>query len=134
MSKNTGGRPTVMTQATIDKLEQAFSIGCSDDEACIYAGISRATLYNYQKDNAEFLDRKELLKKKVVLMARQTIVKSIQDGDVQSSWNMVRSKCGDEFNPANRNEHTGKNGGPITTTELTAEEALKQADGLDEEL
>lgn len=53
------GRPTIMTPDIVNKLEQAFSMGCSDLEACLYAGISKQTLYNYQAKNPEFVDRKE---------------------------------------------------------------------------
>jgi len=49
--KNKGGRPTKMTPLVVKKLEEAFSWGCSDEEACVYAGISRPTLEKYQKEN-----------------------------------------------------------------------------------
>lgn len=42
MIKNKGGRPTKMTQGTIKKLEEAFLRGLSDEEACLYANISKA--------------------------------------------------------------------------------------------
>ena len=42
------GRPTVMTNPVLEKLEWAFLLGCSDKEACLWANIAPATLYNYQ--------------------------------------------------------------------------------------
>ena len=46
MSKNKGGRPTVMTEDVIRKLEDAFAHDLSDTEACLYAGIGRTTLFD----------------------------------------------------------------------------------------
>ena len=48
------GRPTIMTPQVLQKLELAFSYGCTDDEACFFADIAPATLYNYQKEYPEF--------------------------------------------------------------------------------
>lgn len=77
--KNKKGAPTVMTEDVLQKLELAFAIDCSDEEACAYADIAESTLYNYQKENPYFLERKHRLKHRPVLKARQTVVKSLDD-------------------------------------------------------
>lgn len=106
------GRHTVMTPETITKLEQAFSIGCSDDEACVYADISRMTLCRYQKENPEFCGRKELLKQKLVLKARTNIATKINEGDISvSQWYVERKKKA-EF--STRQEITGEDGESLT--------------------
>jgi hypothetical protein len=69
------GRPTIMTPETLQKLEDAFALGCTDLEACVYADISKSTLYNYQEQHPEFVERKEELKEHPVLLARQTVIK-----------------------------------------------------------
>ena len=104
-----GGRPTVMTDETIAKLETAFSLGCTDLEACIYADISAAALYNYQKRYPAFVERKNLLKEKVVLLARQNVVMAMRDGDDKvkldtSKWYLER-KHKDEFSTRVQNEN-----------------------------
>jgi hypothetical protein len=66
-----------MSQEIIHKLEEVFSLGGTDREACFYAGISHQTLYDYQHVNPEFIDRKEALKEKPILKARQTVVKNL---------------------------------------------------------
>ena len=38
------GRPTIMTPQVLQKLELAFSYGCTDDEACFFADIAPTTL------------------------------------------------------------------------------------------
>lgn len=73
------GRPTVMTEETLNKLQEVFALGGTDTEACMYADISPRTLYKYQEENPEFIQRKESLKEKPFLKARQTIIKSLDD-------------------------------------------------------
>lgn len=97
--KGTGGRPTAMTQETLDKLEYAFSIGCTDKEACLFADIAPATLYNYQEANPAFLERKELLKDKPIFQARQAVIKQFQAGDGELALKYLERKKKDEFAP-----------------------------------
>lgn len=77
------GRPTVMTPEVILKLEEAFAWGCSDIEACFYAGISKSPFYEYQEAHPEFKDRKEELKSKPILQIRRTVLRGIIGGPAQ---------------------------------------------------
>ena len=87
------GRKTVMTPEIINKLEQAFSMGCSDLEACLFADIGKTTLYNYQNENPEFVERKEKLKEKLVLKARTVIAESLNKQDENTAkWYLERKK------------------------------------------
>ncbi|MBS8115188.1 hypothetical protein F6P88_12710, partial [Streptococcus suis] len=106
MIKNKGGRPTKMTQGTIKKLEEAFLRGLSDEEACLYANISKPTLYDYCKKNPQFSDRKELLKQRLKTRAKLNISNAIEDGDVAiSKWYLERKD--DEFKTKTKLEHDG---------------------------
>jgi len=80
-----------MTSEVLQKLEQVFSIGGSDEEACIYANIAPSTLYNYQKEHPEFLERKRLLKQRPLLKARQTIVANLDNPEF-AKWYLERKK------------------------------------------
>lgn len=97
VKKNKGGRPTVMTNEVVAKLEQAFSLGCSDIEACLFAGISKQTLYDYQKIHPEFADRKEELKEKLVLKARTVIATALNNNDETTAKWYLERKRKDEF-------------------------------------
>lgn len=68
------GRPTVFTEITLKKIEEAFCFGCTDKEACVYADVSLASLYNYQNKHQEFADRKIVLKANPLLKARMCVV------------------------------------------------------------
>lgn len=74
-----GGRPTVMTDEVVLKLEQAFAIDASVEEACSYADISRNTFYLWLKENPEYKDRIDELRQRPVLKARQTVVQSLNE-------------------------------------------------------
>lgn len=102
------GRPTVMTPDIIAKLEQAFSLGASDLEACFYAGIGKTSLYRYQEEHPEFTERKKALKEKLVLKARSVVADALENKDKQTAqWYLERRKK-DEFSI--RQEQTGADG------------------------
>ena len=87
------GRPRVMDDKMIAELEYAFSIGCSDGEACAYAGICRQTLYTFQLENPDFVDRKEQLKQKPILKARTTIIKALNSDNLElAKWFLERKR------------------------------------------
>lgn len=114
------GRPQKITAEELRKLEYAFSIWCSDLEACLYAKISKTTLYEYQSKNSEFTERKEMLKEQPVLTARETVVKSLKKSPDMAMKYLERKKK-DEFSV--RSEHTGKEWGPINVTKVIREDA-----------
>lgn len=99
----------MMTLENIRKLEEVFAIGGTDEEACFYAGICKDALYDYQNKHPEFTERKEALKERPILKARQTIVKALDDPE-QAKWYLERKKK-KEF--AQRTELTGDEGAPI---------------------
>lgn len=94
--KHAGGRPTKIDEITLKKLEEAFAMGCTDKEACLYANISTTTLYNYQEKVPEFLGRKEELKENPVLKAKSTVFDSL-DKVQTAQWYLERRS--NEFKP-----------------------------------
>jgi len=80
-----GGRPTVFDDITLKKLEDAFSNDATDVQACFLANISPASLYNYQKEHPEFLERKNALKAMTAYQAKLNIKNKIIGGDVTTS-------------------------------------------------
>ncbi len=100
--KNPGGRPSTIDDIVIAKLEQAFMIGCTDLEACLYAGIKKDAFYRYIQKNPEFGDRKEVLKQSPFLQARKTIIKALGE-DAALALKYMERKKKDEFSL--RTEH-----------------------------
>jgi hypothetical protein len=108
-TKNKVGRPTVMTDLIVQKLEDAFLKGYSDVQACIYAGISKQSLYNYCNENKEFLDQKELLKSNVSMISKTNIVDKIKEGDIELSKWWLERKNKNEFSLKTINDNTNRN-------------------------
>jgi hypothetical protein len=85
-----------MTEAVIAKLEEAFAWGCTDIEACLWADIATPTLYLYQEKHPEFIDRKNSLKEKPILLARKSVVDSLPK-DSKLAMDFLSRKRKDEF-------------------------------------
>lgn len=87
--QNRGGRPTVMTVEAIESLRWAFMIGIPDKKACFFAGISPATLYNYQAQNQGFLEQKDAWKLNPIIKAKLTIFNHLDEISI-AKWYLER--------------------------------------------
>lgn len=96
-------RPTKLDNIIVKKLEDAFVLGCTVEEACFNAGISKQTYYNWTEENPELLDRFEQLKQSPILKARKTIVKALEN-DPKLAMKFLEKKLKYEF--GNREEPT----------------------------
>jgi hypothetical protein len=120
-----GGRPTKMTPETINKLEYAFALGCSDKEACCYADICHQVLYNYQNKHPEFVERKQQLKQWPFLKARKAVIRDFEEkggGDLALKFLERRKKS--EFSLRQEHEISEHR---ITITQDHADKILEAA-------
>ena len=118
------GRPTKLTPETIDKLRTAFLMGCSDVEACLFADISKTALYNYQQKHPEFVDKKEMWKKNLVLHARNVVAKALKNDDEATAKWFLERRCKEEF--GTRTEITGADGGSVSVEHSVDIEKIKK--------
>jgi len=115
------GRPAIVDDLVLQKLEYAFVHGLTDKQACLYADIAPSTLYNYQNAHPEFVERKETLKDAVTMRAKLNVAAKINEGDIdQSNWWLER-RAKDEF--STRSEHINAN--IDATAKLSDEERVK---------
>ena len=98
ITKHAGGRPKEFTDETVKKLEEAFAIDASVEEASFYAGITKQTYYNNVKEGTELFDRLDALRNRPVLKARQTVVKSLDDPNY--AFRYLEKKRAKEFGGA----------------------------------
>lgn len=116
--RNPIGRPPRIDDDRIRKLEYAFALGCTDKEACLYANIALSTFYKWLADRPETRERFNTLKETPVFKARQTVLKSIENGDdVSARWYLERKRS-DEF-------RTGHDVAVTADSHLTIEERSK---------
>jgi len=108
-------RPSKRTPELIAKLEYAFSIGCSNPEACLYADIAESTYYDWMLKDTKLSERFTLLKTKPVLEARKVVMDDIiNEGDVNTAkWFLERRSP--DFKPSSKHEVTGADGGALRT-------------------
>lgn len=111
--KRKGGRKPVITEIVLRKLEEAFSVGASDKEACLIADIGETTLYEYQTSHPEFTERKAKLKEMPKYKARLTVNKFLTTDPDIAKWYLER-KAKDEF--STRVENTGADGRPLNVS------------------
>jgi len=91
------GRPTVMTQNTVQKLEEALKEGFSVDMACHVSGISRSTYYDHINSNSSFSYKMELAQDWVTQRAKQVVANAIDSGDLKAAQWWLERKARSEF-------------------------------------
>lgn len=116
-AKNQVGRPRAVTPKIIEKLEQAFKLGCTNEEACFYAEISKSTFYDFIKENPEFSERFNDLKSYEKIKARMVVHNALKHNDKDMAKWYLERKVKDEF--STKQEITGN-------INLNYEETLKK--------
>lgn len=87
------------TPAVLEKLQQAFAIDATIEEACFYADINPATYYLWKKAKPEQFEKLERLRNTPILAARQAVVSSFTGltPDVQMALKYLERKRKKEF-------------------------------------
>ncbi|MEK7621424.1 MAG: hypothetical protein AAB395_03680 [Patescibacteria group bacterium] len=97
VATRTRGRPTVFDNDAVHKLEQAFAIGCTVEEACSISGVSRSAYYKKLEEDSYFMDKMERAKLFMIIQARHTVCNAIRAGDIKTSMWFLERKRKDEF-------------------------------------
>lgn len=84
-------------------------MGCTDEEACLFADISRQTLQRYEEKFPEFRDRKWVLKTNPVMKARGVVLDALEKNDITTAHKVIDRKEGSKV------ALTGADGEPIKT-------------------
>lgn len=91
-------------QAVVAKLEHAWSLGCNDRQAILFANIGKDSYYRYLNAHPEISERKEMLKETPILLARTTVVEAIKvNPGIAMQYLERRQK--DEFSPRQEVQH-----------------------------
>ena len=86
------GRPTVLTDRLVRKLEDCLKCGMSVSDACFTSGISRDTFYRRFNEDSDFSDKMTWARNYTTLQAKQNISKAIAEGDLKLSiWLLNRN-------------------------------------------
>lgn len=90
------GRKPKINISILGKLREAFLLGCTDSEACLFAEIHPDTLYAYQKKNPKYSEQKTLFKSNPFLIARRSVVEALKT-DPNLALKYLERKLSDEF-------------------------------------
>ena len=104
---NKTGRPPVITQAIVQKLERAFVYDSTVEEACVDAGISKQTYYNFCKDNPDFLDRIEQLRNAPYLVLRKRVIAAAEH-DADLALKILERRRKTEWSTRSEISHSGE--------------------------
>ncbi len=110
---NPKGINSVMNDAVVQKLLDAFALGFTDEEACLYTGISKQTLYNYCEKHPKFRESKELLKRSPIIKAKANVVKDLESGSLDTSKWYLERKVKEEFSLKQEYELSNKDDKPF---------------------
>lgn len=96
------GRPSKKDNGNsevVSKLLAAFWRGANVSEACLYAGISRETYYDWTRNSQELSDSFTLAKNMVGERAKAVIVAAIDNGDINAAKWWLERRNRKEFGP-----------------------------------
>lgn len=123
MAKNSTikkGRPTKMTPEVIRKIEEVAALDGSVAEMAYYADVHVDTIYAYMAENKAFSERIAKLREKPVLMARQRVIKGVNESYSNAIDYLKRKKrleFGDNIDLTTKGERI-----PITGMVITSED------------
>jgi len=112
------GRKTKYTPQVIDKLVTALSVGMTDQDACVVAGITTETFYSWRRNKADFSDRTTRAREEGWQAALAVIKHSaIKDRDWRAAGEFLdRTKSA--YRKSQEMQVTGPGSGPIEITEV----------------
>ena len=88
--------PAKMDDITVKKLEEAFSMDCSVEEACFLANISKQTYYNWINSFPDMKERFDVLRQYPILKARKAAIEKL-DESYQNAMDYLSRKRKAEF-------------------------------------
>lgn len=101
------GRQPVVTQEIVRKLEDSFCYDSTVEEACLVAGISRSTYYDFVKKFPAFADRIAELREAPTFVIRKKIVQ-VAEHDADMGMKYVERKRKGEFSTRTEVAHSGE--------------------------
>ena len=120
--KSNAGRPTVMTDDVLRKLDECFLSDLSDKQACYIVDINPESLYAYQREHTKYTERKATLKEMVKAKAKMVIAKTINRNDITTAKWYAEHKMSTEFSTKQELEHSGE----VVTTESDVKKELEE--------
>ncbi len=108
-NKNSVGRPRTITPKILEKLKEAFMMGCNKREACFYAEVAESTFYDFLKEYPEYSEKIDIWQSYEKIKARMVVHKALDKGDREMAKWYLERKAKDEFSTKQDIDATIKN-------------------------
>lgn len=79
-------------------IEECLRLDCTIEEACIYAGISTQSYYNYRKQDVDFALRMDRARDFPKMMARAAVQRRIRQGDAKTALRYLELRDKKRYN------------------------------------
>jgi hypothetical protein len=99
IDKQKVGRPSVLNEDTVRKLESCIASGLGVSASCYLAKISRTAFYENKAIDMEFANRIRFAEEFSTLAARNVILNEIKKGNVRCAMWWLERKARVEFAP-----------------------------------
>jgi hypothetical protein len=121
INKKIGLGVSKFSDETVRKLEDAFLMDCTVEEACLNADITQDTYYRWIKENPKLSERFERLRNNPYLIARKTIIEGIKENPELALKYMERKK---------KNEFSTKSEMDVNNNITVVDETIKKINDL----
>lgn len=108
-------RRSKYTPDVVKRITDAIRLGATYELACNYGGISHETFHQWRNNKPEFSDAIKEAEGTAVVKWLALIDKAATEGSWQAAaWKLERRYPHDYGKTVQENQHTGKDGGPMT--------------------
>lgn len=121
------GRPSVYTDDAPEVAYQVMSTGLSKAAAAGVLGIARDTFLQWESDHPGFSAAVKRGEAARTLHLEQDLLSAPDSPTVTSRIFALKNACPDEWRDRQSLEHTGKDGGPIKTQDISDLELARRA-------
>lgn len=102
------GAPEIDRNVVVQKLREAFLMGCTTVEACLFADVSRSFYYDILlKEQPELKDIFDDCRNNPKLLAKTNLYNALKAGDMDVSV-LVLSRTDEEYKPKAKVTHGGE--------------------------
>jgi len=123
-----GGRPTVITEAVIQKLGLGYSMGFTNAEAALFCGVSESALGVFLSKNPKFKEWRDQLKQSPKLKAKLALFKNLTADNPKLCLSVLERLSPDEYGKQVRIDKT------VTEIHLTDAQMREQILSLSKDL
>lgn len=113
------GRPTDFTPTLGEEILSLMSEGLSLAAAAAELGIHRQRVYEWEERHPEFADTVRLARVKRQLFLERRLLAAKEGPVVTSTIFALKNAGAEDWRDQQQIEHTGKDGGPIATVDLS---------------